>query len=318
MCTYNGARFLPEQLQSFLQQERLPDEIVVCDDVSTDSTHEILNRFAETAPFPVRIHVNESNLGSTRNFEKAIRLCTGDIVLLSDQDDIWLPEKIGRIESEFRNSISVGLVFSNADLIDDDSRPLNDDLWTHTFPESDRARADAKEFYKTLWSSNVVTGATAGFRRELADDFLPIPFDIPRVVHDGWIAVVISLLADVAFLSDSLIQYRLHSGQQIGIQPPDMPKSGGAKQFRWTIENLRSQKVLFHAAFERLKDREDLATRIASIEARLDEYIEHLDRRVELLESGARRVPLILRELRTGRYHRFSRGVASAVKDLIS
>src|SRR5262245_21653170 len=145
LCTYNGARFLPDQLRSFLQQERLPDEVVVCDDASTDATPELLKQFAQTAPFPVRVHVNELNLGSTRNFDKAIRHCTSDIILLADQDDIWLPEKIRRIEDEFRNSTSVGLVISNADLIDDDSRSLRRDLWSHTFPENSRAKADTKE-----------------------------------------------------------------------------------------------------------------------------------------------------------------------------
>ncbi len=88
MCTYNGARFLPEQLASFAAQERLPDELVVCDDGSTDATMEILQDFAATALFEVRVERNPQNLGFVRNFEKTLSLCTGDIVFLSDQDDV--------------------------------------------------------------------------------------------------------------------------------------------------------------------------------------------------------------------------------------
>ena len=317
LCTYNGTRYLPELLKSFLQQDRLADELVVCDDASTDSTREVLQRFAATAPFQVRVHVNDSNIGSTRNFEKAIRHCMGDIVLLCDQDDIWHPTKIGSIEKEFSRSASVGLVFSNAVLIDADSQPLGDELWAHTFPESSRAKADTRAFYTTLWSNNVVTGATAGFRRSFADRILPIPLDVPRVVHDGWTALVVSFLADVVFLDKPLIQYRLHPGQQIGIQPPDMPTAGGIEQFRWTIENLRTQRLLFDAASETFNDSEEIAVRIDSIKRRLDEYIIHLERRIEALENGVGRIPIILRELRTGRYHRFSRGATSALKDLV-
>ena len=79
MCTYNGARFLPEQLESITMQTRLPDELVICDDQSTDESAEIIKAFLPHAPFAVRLEVNESNRGSTKNFEKAIGLCQGEI-----------------------------------------------------------------------------------------------------------------------------------------------------------------------------------------------------------------------------------------------
>lgn len=96
VCTYNGSRFLPEQLTSIAAQTRLPDEMVVCDDGATDATAEIIEKFARTAPFLVRFIRNSQNLGSTKNFENAIGLCTGDLIALSDQDDIWMREKLGR------------------------------------------------------------------------------------------------------------------------------------------------------------------------------------------------------------------------------
>ena len=91
LCTYNGERFLEEQLASLEAQERRPDELVVCDDRSTDNTVSLLESFARTASFPVRIHINPINLGSTVNFDRAMRLCAGSLIAFCDQDDIWSP-----------------------------------------------------------------------------------------------------------------------------------------------------------------------------------------------------------------------------------
>ena len=91
MCTFNGSRYLEEQLGSVAQQSLSPFELVVCDDGSTDATVEIVHRFALRSPFPVYLHQNVTNLGSTRNFEQAIQLCRGEAIALCDQDDYWLP-----------------------------------------------------------------------------------------------------------------------------------------------------------------------------------------------------------------------------------
>ena len=125
MCTYNGASYLQEQLDSFLWQTRLPDEIVVCDDCSQDETVEILKEFAANSPFPVHLHVNKTNLGLTKNFEKAIGKCTGDIIFLSDQDDVWLPERLEKFEAAFQKDADVGLVFCDAYLVNEKLESLN-------------------------------------------------------------------------------------------------------------------------------------------------------------------------------------------------
>src|SRR5262245_49520236 len=98
LCTYNGARFLHDQLSSIARQSSLPHELVICDDRSSDNTVAIIERFALGAPFPVRWQVNATNLGSTKNFELAISRCHGDVIALSDQDDIWQRDKLAQIE----------------------------------------------------------------------------------------------------------------------------------------------------------------------------------------------------------------------------
>jgi glycosyltransferase involved in cell wall biosynthesis len=103
MCTYNGSRHLKSQLDSISAQTRLPSELVICDDASSDDTVPIIEQFAASVPFRVRLDVNAQNLGSTKNFEKAIQKCKGDLIALSDQDDVWLPRKLEVLEAEFQS-----------------------------------------------------------------------------------------------------------------------------------------------------------------------------------------------------------------------
>ena len=124
MCTYNGSRFLAEQLKSIAEQTLLPCELIVCDDGSTDSTSEIVRIFAEAAPFPVRFIRNEQTLGSTNNFAKAVCLCRGDAIALCDQDDVWRKDKLERMAEVLDGEPEVGGVFSDASLVDENSQTL--------------------------------------------------------------------------------------------------------------------------------------------------------------------------------------------------
>src|SRR5262245_46082449 len=129
MCSYNGDRYISTQLESIAAQHRLPNELVVCDDGSSDGSVEIVREFARQVPFPTRLVGNDKNLGTTKNFEKAISLCRGEIVALADQDDIWYRNKLERIEKVFLGSNAVVAAFSDADLIGDDSRLKDVRLW---------------------------------------------------------------------------------------------------------------------------------------------------------------------------------------------
>ena len=111
MCTYNGERFLAQQLVSIAQQSRPPDELVVCDDGSTDRTVAMIREFAVSVRYPVRVFENEHNLGVAANFERAIRLCEGNLIALADQDDIWYPIRLERSEQELTAHPEAGLIF---------------------------------------------------------------------------------------------------------------------------------------------------------------------------------------------------------------
>ena len=119
MCTFNGASFVRDQLDSMLRQTRTPDELVICDDRSEDDTVAILEAWRQAAPFPVTIEVNPERLGSTGNFAKAIAMCGGDVIALSDQDDVWLDHKLAEAESAFSSNADLGLWFTDALLVDE-------------------------------------------------------------------------------------------------------------------------------------------------------------------------------------------------------
>jgi glycosyltransferase involved in cell wall biosynthesis len=215
LCTYNGQGLLPQQLASIAQQTRLPDELVVCDDRSTDRTFEMLGEFAATVPFPVEIIRNTETLGSTKNFEKAIRLCRGDLIALSDQDDLWYPNRLERSEQEFMAHPQAGLVFSDADVIDEQNRPLGATLWQQLGFAGKRKHDLMAGQFVLLAKHRFVTGATMMFRATLRERFLPIGVGW---VHDEWITLVVAAFSELRPIDQPLIRYRIHGSQQVGFQ----------------------------------------------------------------------------------------------------
>ncbi|MDQ3374150.1 MAG: glycosyltransferase [Acidobacteriota bacterium] len=117
LCTYNGEKYIVEQLDSIAMQSVTVDEVVICDDVSTDNTVKLVQDYTFTAPYNVRLFINETNLGSTRNFEKALSLCNGDIIFLCDQDDVWMPHKVETIKNYLDNNPAKNVVFTNAFIV---------------------------------------------------------------------------------------------------------------------------------------------------------------------------------------------------------
>jgi hypothetical protein len=321
MCTYNGAEFLPAQFESIIAQSRQPDEIVVCDDGSTDETQSLLAKFATETTIPVLIHHNQTNLGSVKNFERAIQLCTGDVIAVSDQDDVWRHDKLQLIEQAF-NKPSVGLVFSDAELVDEHLNPLGHTMWNAIAFDAHKRRlvryGRALEVLITGWT---VTGATMAFRSRFVKLSLPIPEGI-AMIHDGWIALTIAAVANVVVLDEPLIKYRQHGKQQIGA--PALAEAAREPLGMDAIET----------AFRRRNSSADLHKILATLEKRLSahagsydtrkalafvgDYAFHLNVRANLPQRRLSRVPAILRELLTLRYHEYANGFKSAAKDLVS
>ena len=214
LCTYNGAVYLKEQLESIVAQTRTPDELVISDDQSTDDTLRLSEEFAATASFPVRLSVNESNLGTAKNFEKAIGLCRGDVIVLSDQDDVWHGDKLESVERIFEAKPQLSLVFSNAEIVDETLRLFDVTLfdWVHFDCRKQRLVKSGRALDLQL-RENLVLGATVAFRANLKDLVLPISGNGP-LVHDGWIVLLIAAVGEIDFINRPLMKYRQHSAQQ--------------------------------------------------------------------------------------------------------
>lgn len=321
MCTYNGAAYLAEQLQSIAAQDRLPDELVVCDDASTDNTAAIVRDFAAKAPFEVRLKINEQNLGSTPNFAQAVSLCRGGIVFLADQDDVWMPHKIarltdvlgeGRVERPDPASVPAFAV-SDAQLVDSRQRPLRHTLWAALpFTPTDQRRFNAGEAFEILLRRNVATGTTMAFRAELRDVLLPIP---SGWVHDGWFALLLAALGRGHAVAEPLVQYRQHEAQQIGGKPESLldkykrRKREGPGLYAATADN-------YAAALERLRP---LAAHLTdrSVLGRLERKVQHWRTRARMRTVRPWRLPFIARELLRGSYSRYSSGWRSAAEDVL-
>jgi len=322
MCTYNGADFLPAQLESILAQSRKPDQIVVCDDGSTDETRALLQKFEKASPDVILLRFNKKNLGSIKNFEQAIGLCNGDVIALSDQDDVWRPDKLQLIEDRFKKQ-STGLVFSDAELVEENLTPLNRRMWNEVgFDEHKKKLLRSGRALEVLVTGWTVTGATMAFRAGFKNICLPVPDGI-AMIHDGWIALTIAAVADVVALDEPLIQYRQHARQQIGApeRVDQGPEPRGLQKLETAFKRRNSSADLYQI-LERLEERLVAFTGFYDTQKALTfvgNYSFHLNVRANLSQRRRlNRVPSILRELLSLRYHEYANGFKSAAKDLVS
>lgn len=230
MATFNGARFIGEQLASLARQTCLPMELVVSDDGSTDATGEIVADFARTAPFPVHFHRNAANLGYETNFLRATTLCRGTVIAFCDQDDVWLPRKLERCGAPF-------------------ARPETS-LVTHRYEFVDRALTPTGRYDPDIgrdevlppfaaWPWRTYRGFAILIRAELlgllqtqerpASYFLPEPPErAGPMAHDQWAWFLGGVFGTRHIIAESLALYRQHGGNLFGASP----EAGLPKQLR--------------------------------------------------------------------------------------
>jgi glycosyltransferase involved in cell wall biosynthesis len=201
MATYNGARFLQEQLDSLARQRCRPSGLVVCDDGSTDATIDILRSFESVAPFPTRVIQNDERLGYKRNFMKAASLCSGPIIAFCDQDDIWNGEKLCALTGAFRDEHSL-LISHDFSIISDSAQQI--------FP-SYYERLAGSGFSRAL----SIKGCTMAFRRELVE-CLGWPDPQSGWSHDAWVALTATAFGRRSYISQPLIEHRIHGNNASG------------------------------------------------------------------------------------------------------
>ena len=194
MTTFNGEKFLNTQLESILKQTVKPDELIVCDDCSTDRTLEILKDFKQKVSFEVKIYENKKNIGFTKNFEKVIGLCNKDLIFISDQDDFWFPNKIEFMRNFFMSNKECFVAINNAQLTDMDLNPSE----IFKLRQVKNFSGDDKSF---------IAGCCTVIKRELLETILPIS---KRMAYDSWIHFVGTNTNTRLIISETLQYYRIH------------------------------------------------------------------------------------------------------------
>lgn len=317
MATCNGAAYLSEQLQSLADQKRLPDELVVSDDCSSDETMNILQRFSKEAPFQVIVEQNQKNIGWTANFSKAMIHTSGDLVFLSDQDDVWLPEKIeymAKLAGEYPDFL---LLMNNAMLTDEE---MNSTGYTK-LGQIEAAGLGQERF---------VMGSCCAVRKKLIELCLPVAKEFSG--HDMWLSYFAEHLSG-RYVSEKVLQYyRRHSRNETNSISSTTDKIrlwhkmqhnlGKYLESMGNIERqerlIKKTEILTNGVLMAMnRDTGFYAEHLSELLSKLENKSEQLKMRKEIRESAFfQRTSLIFKNYNNDFYSDFS-GVKSALRDLL-
>lgn len=213
VCTYNGEAFIKQQIQSILEQSVPVDEIIICDDGSLDNTITEAESILCECRIKYKIEKNPQSLGVTKNFEKCINMCSGDVIFTSDQDDIWRYDKVEKLRRVFLEDKSCVMTFSDANIVDAEGKKIKSSLYEKDgFMQEDFSYK--KYIDEILRLNYTVYGCTMAFRRNFVLEI--IPFVESTANHDAWIMCCAGFFGNVTYVPEQLISYRIHGSNQVG------------------------------------------------------------------------------------------------------
>jgi len=320
LCTYNGARFIEEQIRSICAQTLPPHEIVLSDDASRDNciaaaqrAHEACARAGHDGTMRPSLHIirNETARGVTRNFEQAVQTCRGDYIALCDQDDIWHPEKLARLVDALESGSRPSLVHADARLVDSQGQSLGATLFgSLAVSPAEFAQVHRGHAFEVLLRRNLVTGATTVFRRTLLEQALPFP---PGWLHDEWLGLVAAAQGGVDLVEWCCIDYRQHGANQVGAA-----RLGPAGKVRKAMASREDDAPRRAAKARLLVERlQALSIPEAMVEkARM--RLLHQERRAALPRFRPARLLPIAKEWASGRYDAYDYGVQGVIRDLLA
>ena len=318
LCTHNGAAYVGQQVRSILEQTVPPGEFILSDDASTDETVEAVraevDRYLAQRPGALAFVVlqNPQPLGVIRNFEQAVRACTGDLIALSDQDDLWASRRLEFAAREFGSRPELTLLHGNARLIDSGGHPIGQSLFDAIeFTSAEQREVREGHAFEVLLRRNVVTGATTIFRKSLLNH--AIPFFEPWV-HDEWLGILASIVGRVDFLSAMLVDYRQHGANQIGAR-----KLGLRDKVRRLREPRDERNQHLVARAEALLGRlTGLGDVVPARDLKLiRQKLAFERRRRDLPVARLRRIIPVLRLGLAGKYRTFARARYDMIRDLL-
>ncbi len=228
ICTYNGEKYIEEELDSIAAQTVKPDEIVICDDGSKDNTVSIIRKYISSHDLNITLYQNEINLGYAKNFEKCISLCSGDIVFMCDQDDIWMPTKVEKFIEAFEANPNAVYVFSDAYVTDENGKITYNSLLK---PQKIKwFELKENDFFEYFSKKCFLNGFLIAVKRDYANEIMPFKF-----AHDEWLAMFAPLYGEIVAINECLAKYRRHAAAT----------SNSMKQF--------SKRSVIRAFFSKLK-----------------------------------------------------------------
>jgi glycosyltransferase involved in cell wall biosynthesis len=330
MCTFNGEKYVAAQIESMVRQTRLPTEIVIVDDRSTDETRSIVQESCNRQDVRILVHLNDSNLGVRRNFERAISTSNAQIIFLSDQDDVWFPQKVERILKEFEKDDHVGLVYSDALLADEGLNPLGPTVF-ETRGGSQIWKGGRRSPLDVI-TGPAIKGCTMAFRAQFRPWLLPIKKKNEHSFwgHDHWIACVLFATTKVVATQEPLMCYRIHGANTSGHIGP-LRRYGGHSRFieeryRYRYSTRNAYRMI--QRYRILRDhiswmRNDCPYVADEISGR---YLDVIDRELALLcrreriwaaQSLLPRMVRIARSVSSLDYRRFEEPARSLARDLV-
>lgn len=225
MATFNGGKFIREQLESILSQLPPDAEIIIADDGSTDDTLLVVDSLKESR---IRVLPAERHLGVIYNFERALRASKGEIIFLADQDDVWLPGKVEMCLA----------ALNEADLVMHDAFLLGlSDAFESAWVRNGKL-SDIRTYRSGVvanWWKNSFTGCCMAFRRKVLDKALPFPKNLP--MHDQWLGVVAEKYFKVSYVDEPLVDYRQHSSNATHIEKSP---AGVLQKIKWRVDLLKA------------------------------------------------------------------------------
>ena len=313
LATYNGSSYIEQQIESILHQTKSVDEIVICDDCSTDDTISILQSYQQKYPNLFKIMQNEKQLGCAKNFEKAISNANGDIIFIADQDDVWNEDKVEKMMDLLSSSNAKGC-FSDSSIVDGNLLSLGTShLQIRGFSKDtfDSSKIKLRKYLFPLFLKRVPPAAhDMAITADAKSIILPFP-DL-RNCHDTWIGLCLVALDGWSFTNEELTLFRQHnnnasnSGKIAGIFSKIEQAKSSIKNntFAWNAQLYKELIVRFNGKC----DNETLEE--------LNDRMQHSLVRSNMQCNVIKRLPLILREISNKRYFKYGRGWVNVLQDM--